>query len=109
MEFYASFLDPQLVYSCAYYDEGVDSLEAAQSAKLDHTLRKLRLRPGERLLDIGCGWGALAIKAARDFGARVVGITLSRRQYEEAKRRVAAAALGDRVRIELRDYRELQR
>ena len=108
VEFYASFLGRELVYSCAYYDEGVDSLEAAQSAKLDHTLRKLRLRPGERLLDIGCGWGALAIKAARDFGARVVGITLSRRQYEEAKRRVAAAALGDRVRIELRDYRELQ-
>lgn len=108
VEFYASFLDPQLVYSCAYYDEGVDSLEAAQLAKLDHTLRKLRVRPGDRLLDIGCGWGALAIKAARDFGARVVGITLSRRQYEEAKRRVAAAALADRVRIELRDYRELR-
>ena len=108
VEFYASFLDPQLVYSCAYYDEGVDSLEAAQSAKLDHTLRKLRLRPGERLLDIGCGWGALAITAARDFGARAMGITLSRRQYEEAKRRIAAASLGDRVRIELRDYRELR-
>ena len=99
---------PQLVYSCAYYDEGVDSLEAAQSAKLDHTLRKLRLRRGERLLDIGCGWGALIIKAARDFGAQAAGITLSRRQYEEGKRRIAAASLGDRVRIELRDYRQLR-
>ena len=108
LEFYACFLDPQLVYSCAYYDEGVDSLEAAQSAKLDHTLRKLRLRRGERLLDIGCGWGALVIKVARDFGAQATGITLSRRQYEEAKRRVAAASLGDRVRIELRDYRQLR-
>ena len=82
VEFYASFLDPQLVYSCAYYDEGVDSLEAAQSAKLDHTLRKLRLRPGERLLDIGCGWGALAITAARAVWARVVGNTLIPRPYE---------------------------
>ncbi len=108
VEFYRAFLDPELVYSCAYYDEGVDSIDEAQLAKLDYTLRKVRLRPGERLLDIGCGWGALVIRAAQRFGAFAVGITLSRKQYEEGQRRLERAALGDRARIELRDYRELR-
>jgi cyclopropane-fatty-acyl-phospholipid synthase len=108
VEFYRAFLDPELVYSCAYYDEGVDSIDHAQLAKLDYTLRKVRLRPGERLLDIGCGWGALVIRAAQRFGAIALGITLSRKQYEEAQRRVQRAGLGDRARIELHDYRELR-
>jgi len=106
VEFYRSFLDRAMVYSCAYWDDGVESLDDAQSAKLDYTLRKLRLSPGERLLDIGCGWGALVIRAAQR-GAHALGITLSRRQLEEAQRRIAAAGLGERARVELRDYREL--
>jgi cyclopropane-fatty-acyl-phospholipid synthase len=108
VDFYRTFLDRELVYSCAYYDEGVESVDEAQLAKLDYTLRKVRLRPGERLLDIGCGWGALVIRAAQRFGAIALGITLSRKQYEEAKQRVELASLGDRARIELRDYRELR-
>jgi cyclopropane-fatty-acyl-phospholipid synthase len=108
VDFYRTFLDRELVYSCAYYDEGVESIEDAQLAKLDYTLRKVRLRPGERLLDIGCGWGALVIRAAQRFGAIALGITLSRKQYEAAKQRVENASLGDRARIELRDYRELR-
>jgi len=107
VEFYASFLDRDLVYSCAYFDEGVTDLAGAQRAKIDHTLRKLRLQPGERLLDIGCGWGAVVIRAARDYGAQVLGVTLSRGQAQEAARRIAQAGLGDRARVELRDYREL--
>lgn len=105
--FYQSFLDPGLVYSCAYFDEGVTTLEEAQLAKIDHSLRKLRLRPGERLLDIGCGWGALIMRAAKEFGAYVLGVTLSERQEEEARRRIRAEGLGDRVRVERWDYREL--
>jgi cyclopropane-fatty-acyl-phospholipid synthase len=105
--FYQSFLDPQMVYSCAYWDEGATTLEDAQAAKIDYTLRKLRLRPGERLLDIGCGWGALIVRAAQQFGAHAHGITLSRSQFEEAQRRIDAAGLADRVTVELRDYRGL--
>lgn len=107
LAFYRAFLDERFVYSCAYWDEGVRDLAAAQLAKIDHALRKLRLRTGERLLDIGCGWGALVIRAAERFGAQALGITLSRRQYEEAQRRIAEAGVGDRVRVELRDYRDL--
>jgi cyclopropane-fatty-acyl-phospholipid synthase len=108
IEFYATFLDPKLVYSCAYYDDGIETLDDAQSAKLDYVLRKVRLGKDERLLDIGCGYGALIIRAAQRFGARSVGITLSQGQYEEAQRRIAAAGVGDRVRVELRDYRDLR-
>lgn len=104
--FYRTFLDADLVYSCAYWDEGVATLAQAQRAKLEYILDKLRLQPGARFLDIGCGWGSLVIAAARR-GARALGITLSRRQYEEAGRRIAAAGLNDRARVELRDYRDL--
>jgi cyclopropane-fatty-acyl-phospholipid synthase len=106
--FYRSFLDSSMVYSCGYWDEGVQTLDDAQLAKIDHTLRKVRLRPGERLLDIGCGWGALVIRAAQKFGAHALGVTLSRRQHEEAQRRIAEAGVGDLVRVELRDYRDLR-
>jgi cyclopropane-fatty-acyl-phospholipid synthase len=107
VEFYRSFLDREMVYSCAYWDDRVESLDEAQSAKLDYTLQKLRLRPGERLLDIGCGWGAMIIRAAQ-LGARALGITLSRLQFEEARRRIDAAGVGDRAQVELRDYRDLR-
>jgi cyclopropane-fatty-acyl-phospholipid synthase len=107
IEFYRSFLDREMVYSCAYFDDGVETLEDAQNAKLEHTLRKLRLRPGQRLLDIGCGWGALVIRAAQ-FGTYALGITLSRPQYEEARRRIAAAGVSAFATVELCDYRELR-
>jgi cyclopropane-fatty-acyl-phospholipid synthase len=105
--FYRSFLDPSLVYSCAYFDDGVLTLEEAQRAKLDYVLQKLHLAPDESFLDIGCGWGALVIRAAQR-GAKALGITLSRGQYEEAQRRIAEAGVGDRARVELRDYRDVE-
>lgn len=107
-DFYGLWLDPAMVYSCAYFPTGAETLEQAQMAKLDHVLTKLMLKPGERLLDIGCGWGALAIRAAQKFGARVVGVTLSKNQYELARERVADAGLSDRVEIRLQDYRDIE-
>jgi cyclopropane-fatty-acyl-phospholipid synthase len=104
--FYGTFLGRDLVYSCAYWDEGVATLDDAQRAKLDYVLDKVRLRAGQTFLDIGCGWGSLVIRAA-ERGAQALGITLSRRQHEEAQRRIAAAGVGDRARVELRDYRDL--
>jgi cyclopropane-fatty-acyl-phospholipid synthase len=93
--FYRAFLDSDLVYSCAYYDDGVDDLDAAQRAKLDYILGKLRLEPEMSFLDIGCGWGSLVIAAAQR-GAQALGITLSRVQHDEANRRIAELGLGDR-------------
>ncbi|MFA7503797.1 MAG: cyclopropane-fatty-acyl-phospholipid synthase family protein [Burkholderiaceae bacterium] len=106
-EFYARWLDPAMVYSCAYFPQGDESLAAAQQAKLEHVCRKLRLRPGMTLLDIGCGWGALAIYAARHHGARVLGVTLSQNQFELATERVREAGLQDLVEIRLTDYRDI--
>jgi cyclopropane-fatty-acyl-phospholipid synthase len=106
IEFYRQFLDAEMVYSCAYWDEGVRTLEAAQRAKLDYILDKLRVGPGTRLLDIGCGWGALVVRAAQR-GAYARGITLSRSQFDEARRRIAEAGLDGRAQVELRDYRDV--
>jgi cyclopropane-fatty-acyl-phospholipid synthase len=96
------------VYSCAYFVREDDDLASAQRQKLDYICRKLRLRPGERLLDIGCGWGALIRHAVRNYGVTALGITLSTRQAELADKEIRAAGLADRCRVELCDYRELQ-
>jgi cyclopropane-fatty-acyl-phospholipid synthase len=106
-DFYCLWLDRQMVYSCAYFARGYETLHEAQAAKLEHVCRKLRLERGERLLDIGCGWGALAIHAARHHGARVTGITLSERQAAFARERAIREGVADRVKIEVRDYRAL--
>ncbi len=105
--FYRAFLDRDMVYSCAYYDDGINDIDGAQQAKLDYTLRKLRLEPGMSFLDIGCGWGSLVIAAAKR-GAESLGITLSRVQYDEANRRIEELGLADRAKVEFRDYRDLR-
>ncbi len=107
-EFYRLWLDEKMVYSCAYFESVDDSIDQAQRNKLDHICRKLRLQPGQRLLDIGCGWGALAMWAAQHYGVHAHGITLSRQQLELAQARVASAGLQDRVTLELLDYRDLK-
>lgn len=106
-DFYRLWLDRQMVYSCGYFKTTADTLDEAQANKLDHICRKLRLRQGDKLLDIGCGWGALAIWAAQHYGVNVTGITLSTRQHQYAAKRVMAEHLQDRVSIELLDYRNL--
>jgi cyclopropane-fatty-acyl-phospholipid synthase len=106
-EFYALWLGKAMVYSCAYFEQPGDDLDRAQQAKLDHVCRKLLLRPGDRLLDIGCGWGARAIHAAKHYGVRAHGITLSQHQLTLARERIARVGLQDRVKVELRDYRDL--
>ncbi len=106
-DFYRLWLDPQMVYSCAYFRDEQQSLSDAQRDKLDYLCRKLRLKPGQTLLDIGCGWGALAIHAAHHYGVNVHGITLSEAQQRIAIERVKSAGLEDKVRIELLDYRDL--
>ena len=106
-EFYQLWLDPRMVYSCAYFRKEGDTLEAAQLQKLDHICTKLRLKPGERFLDIGCGWGALAIRAASKFGVDATGVTLSENQFRLANERIREAGLQDRCRVLLQDYRDL--
>ncbi len=106
-DFYALWLDRRMVYSCAYFPTGGETLDEAQEAKLELICRKLRLRPGERLLDIGCGWGGLICYAAERYGVEALGITLSQPQAELARERIAAAGLGGRCRVEICDYREL--
>jgi cyclopropane-fatty-acyl-phospholipid synthase len=106
-QFYSMWLDRNMVYSCAYFRSPQDSLDQAQMQKIDHILVKLRVKPGDRLLDIGCGWGALIIRAAEKFGAKALGITLSQNQYDLARERIAAAGLTDRCEVRIQDYRDL--
>jgi cyclopropane-fatty-acyl-phospholipid synthase len=106
-DFYSAFLDPAMVYSCAYFENGNEDLATAQRKKIDHILAKIDLRPGQRLLDIGCGWGALAMRAAQRFGAHVVGVTLSENQAALARQRVEEAGLQHLVDIRLQDYRDV--
>jgi cyclopropane-fatty-acyl-phospholipid synthase len=106
-DFYRLWLDRRMVYSCAFFQLPDDDLDTAQERKLDYLCRKLRLRAGQRLLDIGCGWGALLIHAAKHFGVRAEGITLSQPQMELARARIAKAGLANEAKIELRDYREI--
>jgi cyclopropane-fatty-acyl-phospholipid synthase len=106
-DFYALWLDPRRVYSCAYYREPQMSLAQAQEAKLDHICRKLMLRAGERFLDIGAGWGGLLLWAAENYGVNATGITLSRNQHAHVNRLIEQKGLQGRVRMLLLDYREL--
>ena len=106
--FYKLWLDEQMVYSCAYFETPTDTLEQAQRNKLDHICRKLRLQPGERFLDIGCGWGAMVCWAAQHYGVQAHGVTLSQKQFDYATERVAQLGLQDQVTIEMRDYRDLE-
>ena len=106
-EFYALFLDPLMVYTCAYYREPDGTLAQAQADKLDLVCRKLRLAKGETMLDIGCGWGSLAIWAAQHYGVRAHGVTLSRAQADYAAERIASLGLADRCQVEYLDLRDL--
>ncbi len=105
--FYALWLDPRRVYSCAYYRNPAMTLAQAQEAKLDHICRKLMLQPGERFLDIGAGWGGLLLWAAEHYGVDATGITLSKNQHAYVQHLIEQKGLGGRVRMELRDYREM--
>ncbi|MCZ4607689.1 cyclopropane-fatty-acyl-phospholipid synthase [Streptomyces sp. Lzd4kr] len=106
-DFYEIVLGPSMVYSCAYWPAPDSTLETAQRDKLDLVCRKLGLKPGMRLLDVGCGWGSMAMHAAREYGVSVVGITLSQEQAAYARKRVADEGLTDRVEIRVQDYRDV--
>ena len=106
-DFFGLWLDANRVYSCAYFRRADDTLEIAQEQKLDHICRKLQLAPGERFLDIGCGWGALVMRAAQRYGANALGVTLSRNQHDYARARIREAGLEGRCEVRLLDYRDV--
>ena len=106
-DFYALWLDSRMIYSCAYFKSPDDDLDTAQEQKLEYICRKLRLQPGERLLDIGCGWGGLVIYAAQHYGVDTYGITLSEPQAELAQKRIEDAGLAGTCKVQVRDYREV--
>jgi cyclopropane-fatty-acyl-phospholipid synthase len=105
--FYRLFLDERMVYSCGYFTDFANGIDQAQKDKLDHICRKLRLKPGERLLDIGCGWGAMLIHAAKNYGVVGHGVSLSEAQTQLARERIRAEGLEDRITIEIKSYAEL--
>ena len=106
-DFYALWLDRNWVYSCAYFKQPEDSLDLAQEQKLDYICRKLMLKPGDRFLDIGCGWGGLVLWAVRHYGVTALGVTLSQGQYEHARARIRELGLADRCEVRLQDYRDV--
>ncbi|HTW13295.1 MAG TPA: cyclopropane-fatty-acyl-phospholipid synthase family protein [Solirubrobacteraceae bacterium] len=106
-DFFKLFLDPSMTYSCAYWRGGATTLEEAQKAKLDLVCKKLDLQPGERLLDVGCGWGSMALNAARERQVKVLGVSLSEPQVQEARRRAGEQGLSELVEFRVADYREL--
>jgi cyclopropane-fatty-acyl-phospholipid synthase len=106
-DFYQLWLDRRMIYTCAYFADPSDDIDRAQERKLDYICRKLRLLPGDRLLDIGCGWGGLAMYAAQQYGVHALGITVSRSQVELAQQRIRQAGLQDRCRVEYQDYRQV--
>lgn len=108
-EFYALWLDHLMQYSCGYFPTGTEDLDTAQTKKIEHICRKLRLKPGEKLLDIGCGWGGLAITAAENYGVKALGVTLSDKQAAFAQEKASHLGLSERVRFEMSDYRDLER
>src|SRR5262249_24494112 len=105
-EFYSLFLDANMQYSCGYFASAEENLDAAQRGKLDHICKKLPLKPGERMLDIGCGWGGLVVHAAKHYGVEAVGITLAAEQAACARHTIDESGLRDRVQIVLTDYRD---
>ncbi len=106
-DFFSLWLDPTMSYSCAYFEQPEDTLEQAQLHKIDHSLRKLNLKAGEHLLDIGCGWGWLIIRAAQQYGVRATGITLSKEQYEGSRKRIHALGLDELVDVRLENYLDM--
>ena len=106
-EFFALFLDPEMVYSSAYFQDDETTLEQAQIFKLDMICRRLRLKPGDRLLDIGCGWGGLICHAVQNYGVTAHGVTLSEKQFAFVTEKLARLGIADKVKLELKDYREI--